>query len=880
MCCFLAVGVLVCGVTAFGQEIRWQPVSATCPYTMTDNIGNPGVASEMVLDMAPGCGDCEVTVEVKVSGWGSAPTTPELGAYQGRLLCPSLGSGTGDPLTQKTPWVDTAIIDDTRTDHPYYGTGPISIVYTDDCNFVFGSTPLMGPNAIDDGSTIYYGGEMVLVVTAGAAGTYELEFDPADTQTFFNNQTGGKIPGLIRTTGKITVPLGRCCYNEAANCEDDTAECYCLDVLGGIWEEGQLCPPAGPPCPSCEVDGDCDDSSVCTDDTCLPSGQCQYVPNYDPAYCCNPLTGALELIDDGNECTEDTCNEDTGVVTHDAAAMNGEPCTHANACVINDVCEDGVCVGDLPPSMGGDLEIPCADDSECPAGWFCNLGLGICDCTLLTPLCIFFDDVCYEEGDPVYASLQMGQGSSIVTGFQALMTYDPECLEFVGMGPCAGDDIFTTLVDSWVDEDAGKIWYAAIGLDEVTFEVTGFVGTYDLMCMEFIKLEGCDPCNMCIISDNPHNTLLVSDQGKNVELLLCDCAPGEEPDGICNCSGDIMLDGPITMTVPAGAEVNADCGLSTAEILWDAPYAEDECLGPLDLVCDLEHDGGVPLPPGLIMTGGVFPQGTTYFVCTATDEVCDQEITKVWTVNVSDQHTLDVEVHMQPGMANETYSRCICFDLYMDCVAPEHMCAVMDFGAPWNFLDHARAELKVDKGNYLCIEARDPYHTLRSTAAVECIDNKWTAVFKGDPLLGDFGDAHWLIGGNLDYFEPGGNPDVIDILDFGTFMFQYGEAFGPETCEMDDPQSDIDGSGLVDAGDYSYLMMNFLADSKLGCCEEAGAVDRTPITSITIKELRQRGLSHLAVADLNGDGVLDTADMEAFMQGATPTVSTKVQRTR
>ena len=894
----LAVGILAFGMTAYGQEIRWEPVSSDCGgATIDSQVGSNGVPSEISML----AGGCEVTMEIKVSGFGSAPGAPDLGAYQGTLDCLSLGD-----LTQKTPWGDHAVIDGSRSDFVYFDNVAVPAVSVATCDFEYGSTQ-MGGAEVDLGIS-YYGGTMIVVVPPTAKGTYELNWNPADTKTFFNDAFGGKIPGLFRTTGKITVITGKCCYNIGPGttmCAHGMTQAECnaeaaprLFFPGEICEDGEgLASPDD--CPSCQNDGDCYDYDACTEDHCDTDGTagygmgvCYYFDLYEPmTECCNGADGAVTLFDDGNDCTADSCemlctvggnpcNSDadcagdtdvcngTGVPVNDP--LTGTACDHPNACVINDECDAGVCVGDLP----GDLMIGCAIDEDCPSGWFCNVDpldpmFEYCDCRLSTPLCPEFDDVCYEEGDPVYAVIAMEAGSAEVTGGQFLMTYDPTCIEFVSIGPCAGS-IFTTVIDWWVDEIEGVIWYAVIAYDELTYEVQSTTGPYDIACMEFVKLAGCDPCNMCLTSDNPYNTLLTDIAGKSVDIDDPEC-----------CSDDIMLDGDMDMWVPAGAEVNADCGVTYSEILWDAPHAWDDCLGPLELVCDLEHDGGVPLDPALIMTGGIFPQGTTYFVCTATDDVCGGEITKVWTVSVSDQQTMDVEVHLSPTMFPGLFSRCICFDLYVDCVAPEHVCTVMDFNGPYNFDAHARKEFKVDKGNYLCIEARDPLHTLRSTAGVECIDNKWTAVFKGDPLLGEYGDAHWLIGGNLDFHEPAGNPDVIDVLDFGVYMSQasVGTTFadGNTACDTPAPHADINADGVVDSLDYAFLTENFLADSKIGCCEEPGS-GSAAVLDITVKELRETGRAAYAVADLNNDGHVNTEDM-ALYQGAQPQPA-KVKRVR
>ena len=880
LCCALTIGVIMFSVTAFGQEIRWQPVSATVASTLDDQGATVGTSSEIFVEVVP----AQVSMEIRMQGWGTAPGTPCLGTFQGTLDSAGFATGSGDALSALEPWVDTAIIDLGRSDWLYAGQASVPAVSTATADFEYGASPI--DHAQCDDGTIFYGGQMEVVVPAGAAGTYTIDFNPADTKTFFNNATGAKIPGLVRTPGLITIPEGACCYELPDPLCVFTTESDCMGNMAyaapKVWSSGVLCPPGGPECPKCIEDTDCADpyqagppevnpnGGVCTDDTCVLF-VCHNMANYDPAYCCNPVSGELTEIDDDNECTADVCNGDGSVDHND---LTGTDCTHENACVINDVCDAGVCVGDLPT----DLMLACPPD--CPAGWFCNDEAGhemegLCDCRLSTPLALVKDAVCVAAGDPVNVALQMGAGSAVVTGFQALMTYEPCCVDFVSVGPCE-ESMFSTVVDWWVDEVAGEVWYAAIAYDEVTYAVDGTTGPYDLACMEFTRKSGvdcddvCGTCEFCIISRNPLNTLLTNDRGQSVDL------------DIDECISDAMLDTPLSLYVPAGARVNSNCGVSFATVTWEtAPYAEDIC-NDFTLVCDLEHDGNPPvaLPDDLYLHGGVFPQGTTYFVCTATDTECGGEVTKVWTVDVSDQHALDVEVHLGPTMVAGMYTRCICFYLYDSSAIPEPFCTAMAFGGPWNFPDHARETIKIDKGNYVCIEARDPLHTLRSTADVECIDNAWTAVFKGDPALQYVGKSHWLVGGNLDFYEPGGNPDVIDVLDFGVYMFEVSSmaayAPGGNDCAGGDasalyPHADINADGFVDALDYAFLTENYLADSKHGCFEDPGSVVYTPVLDITVKELRQRGMGHLAVGDLNHDGRLNGEDMALYSQGVVPT---------
>ncbi len=72
--------------------------------------------------------------------------------------------------------------------------------------------------------------------------------------------------------------------------------------------------------------------------------------------------------------------------------------------------------------------------------------------------------------------------------------------------------------------------------------------------------------------------------------------------------------------------------------------------------------------------------------------------------------------------------------------------------------------------------------------------------------------------------------------------------------------------------DFSFIQINFLDGNDADCCSGPAPMGPTsrPVLSISLDELRRRGLSELALGDINGDSMLDQADMAAFMQGARP----------
>jgi hypothetical protein len=139
------------------------------------------------------------------------------------------------------------------------------------------------------------------------------------------------------------------------------------------------------------------------------------------------------------------------------------------------------------------------------------------------------------------------------------------------------------------------------------------------------------------------------------------------------------------------------------------------------------------------------------------------------------------------------------------------------------------------------------------------------------------GTPNCLILGNAN-----GDPN-IDILDFGVLVGQYlSTSDQDQECGMDCAASagrdaDFNGDGVVDGLDYMFITRNFLASDKRRCEEccdaQGGVADRPePITDISVAELELMGMGDLAVADLNGDGRVNVADMTAFGQGLRPAI--------
>jgi hypothetical protein len=255
----------------------------------------------------------------------------------------------------------------------------------------------------------------------------------------------------------------------------------------------------------------------------------------------------------------------------------------------------------------------------------------------------------------------------------------------------------------------------------------------------------------------------------------------------------------------------------------------------------------------LVLYANSLPPSTGW--ATATDNCDPGPIITFVTVNAVND--LQVTVSLA-GVDPNSFTRCIRFELW-NCPASSPA-ATVDAVLSFTNGTAGPVTIEVPCGQYNCITARDRLHTLRRTADSVDAGTYYTANFTGT-------DA--LIGGNL-------NDDFwVDILDFGVFSWRYGANYGTGStnCTTPYPHADINGDGLVDTADFTFIQANFLLGHDANCCGEPGfrgEDEAGPLTRIAVADLARYGLEHLAVADLNGDGWIDEYDVAAFASGVRP----------
>ena len=143
----------------------------------------------------------------------------------------------------------------------------------------------------------------------------------------------------------------------------------------------------------------CDDGSVCTQDSCNGSNGCLHEPltgtNCDDGDVCSvtdhcnagECTGTPIACDDGNPCTDDSCDGLSGCVF----LFNFNVCDDGDPCTVGDMCVEGACHGTLIPC-------DCQSDEDCDAyedGDLCN-GTLHCDKGTITYQCTVDQDTVVE----------------------------------------------------------------------------------------------------------------------------------------------------------------------------------------------------------------------------------------------------------------------------------------------------------------------------------------------------------------------------------------------------------------------------------------------------------------------------------------------------
>lgn len=813
--------VLCTQVFAIGEELAQDGVTASI-----NAIG--------VVDQPGGAFDC--LFDTVVGGFG--------GTVPGSLLsCPFPNGAAPEEcwgpataiIAQNYPWTPGA----TRIIIPMSDEGPCNGSRPDGCN-----DPGDDRESVENAIAVALANDVHVSPIAGTGA----DSCVINLGTALAKGTGGelyqlKYPKSEFRTALLEVIHATCLSD--AQCDDHDA-CTQQDTC----VEGRCLGQATEGCRTCIDMTDCDDQDFCTTDSCV-DGFCSWAPNYNENECCDPVTGTTTPISDGDPCTQDVCDVETGQISH-LPGPAGVPCDDGLVCTIQDQCDPaGSCSGTDANTQ------PCSSDVDCQGAGDCDLTSGFCFCSDTPSLCLDLQiapgATCVPSDQMISVEVNLGASPNLIAGGQFFIFYDSSKLDFVEIVPghdVDSNSIFEVELSETVDEDLGTILYSVAAAQ-------AGVGTNQDALMAMIRFLPRAACGMidapCFTEAENVHTFLVNKDGGMVVPTPC-----------CGSGFKLVADEPV-LTCPSSVAVNAEPDRASAEVTWSAPVASSICDGGLEVHCEGVNPFGGRID-SQAASGGRFAFGLSTFHCSVTDS-CGKTAECDWSVNVSEQQSMAIDIVISAPMTPLLISRCIELELFTDCLhSPLVIQQPVLLGGLFNFPGTARFAIKVPAAQYRCITARDPLHTLRSYTMLDIVDNQYVAKFKGDPKLG----GNWLENGDLN------GDGIIDVADYVIFQTQYNSRLDPNTECEGDAHADLNGDGVVDFNDLVFIERGQSHVSQT-CCSSQHAVT-SPITSLNAEQLNQMGVSDWLRLDMNSDSVIDYLDIVAFLDRVTPKDASKGSR--
>jgi len=167
---------------------------------------------------------------------------------------------------------------------------------------------------------------------------------------------------------------------------------------------------------------------------------------------------------------------------------------------------------------------------------------------------------------------------------------------------------------------------------------------------------------------------------------------------------------------------------------------------------------------------------------------------------------------------------------------------VVTVTVPFNRNDGAVIDAQIPvRDDYTCITAKDAGHTLANAQTLAVSGTKYVTSAAFSLRAGDSNDDN-----------------MVDILDFGVFVSDRGAGKNASS------RSNFNRDLFVNNGDFGFLALNFL---RTGESCGGGYTGSNPVARVKVKDLRRNGLGHMAAADINDDGWVDSTDMALAMQG-------------
>ena len=452
-------------------------------------------------------------------------------------------------------------------------------------------------------------------------------------------------------------------------------------------------------------------------------------------------------------------------------------------------------------------------------------GDGTSDCIDATPALrlVAAGSGTFAGGAPVvvHAEVSARLASQPTVGAQVVVRYDTTKLAFVGAAPGQGaGGVFSEQISLSHNAAAGVVLYA-VGVDDSS---SGSTAAGRVCTLTFALAPGataiCAEAGLVQFAvEGEITSRLTMPDGDPIYPTEVDLGPIRAFAGTPSLSG-----------VPESWERPADAGIAGSVFAQPQVFIATGC-GTVSAAVTVTLPGGSASASWPL--GGVFPVGTTTVTWSAAALPGLPALTATRTFTVLNAQRLLLTASLEGAL-----------------IAPSVRTVRVSAGASVQTVTMtlggatapATAEVLVPLTLAPpCVEAKDPVHSLTSAAQASMSGVSYAATVS--LRQGDSNDD-----------------DAVDILDFGVLVGDIG-IVAPSA------RSNFNGDGVANTVDFSFISFNFFREGQ-SC--GGGLADGSPASRVSVAQLRKLGCGDLAVADLNRDGWLDTADIALWMQGARP----------
>ena len=432
----------------------------------------------------------------------------------------------------------------------------------------------------------------------------------------------------------------------------------------------------------------------------------------------------------------------------------------------------------------------------------------------------------------VHTSSAIAPGT-VFTGLQLAMYFDTDWLQLERIDPVPGGPL-TLEVAEQVDNTTGMICYA-VGLDEGGDASGDAAGLVDLV-FSLRQAPLCGRASLVGFTAVGPFTSLLSTNGSGVVV----------PVAVDLENTDLDVLPPVLAGVPSSVpEIPADIGLGSGAFV-PAPgvvEASDLCDGALPVTLVVTYPNGST--GSTWPAGGIFPIGTTTLEWTSVDSSGNiGRATR--TVAVGDYQVLDLTITIN-GVLRGASTRAV-------------RLTGTGAGSPWSLVlpavvlpatpQNAQATTIVLEGVHI------PPRAAQECLTVKSVDHSLATAVSPVPGVRRYSASAAIVQGDCN------DTNSVDIFDFSIFAARRSVHDNSERSP--DEVANFNADHFIDNSDFTMISLSFFQNGQ-SCSSGANGSD--PVRRVSVKELRRRGLGHLAAADLNRDGWVDVRDIEAYMRG-------------